>query len=157
MLNVLGVVFTSNNKNIKSIASLPGFYSSSKGVSSLNSSLPHFPTPPPHQICHLAFFPRDCLLSHLAPSRHPLQCCLLALPSPFLCQVSQALVQMSLGSAHTRISLRCMLDKSESYLLLFLFTLFTQKTFSQVLFSRRLSYLPTSFCLGECLVIFSCF
>lgn len=51
-----GGIFTSKNKNIKNIAFLLGFYFSSKGVSSLDSSLPHFP-PPPHQIHRLAFFP----------------------------------------------------------------------------------------------------
>lgn len=56
MLNVLGVVFTSKNKNIKSIAFLWGFCSSSKGVSSLNFSLPHFPTLPPHPTHCLVFF-----------------------------------------------------------------------------------------------------
>ena len=54
---MLNVLCTSKNKNIKSIAFLLGFCSFSKGVSSLNFSLPHFPTLPPRPTHCLAFFP----------------------------------------------------------------------------------------------------
>lgn len=57
MLNILGVVFTSKNKNVKSIAFLLGFCSSSKGVSSLNFSLLHFPTLSLYPTHWLMFFP----------------------------------------------------------------------------------------------------
>lgn len=100
--------------------------------------------------------PRDCLLFHLAPSRHPFQCCLLPLPSSFLCQVSQVLVQMSAGSAHTWSSVRSTLHNSESCLLLSLFILHS-KTFTLVFLPPSLFYFPIYFCLTKSLVVFFMF
>lgn len=103
--------------------------------------------PPQKESCHLIFpfcisphfpyvqptvwytFPSQ-RLSPLQPCafRHPFQCCLLALPSSS-CEVGQVLVQMSAGSAYTWSSVRSTFHKSESCLLLSLFTLFIQKLF----------------------------
>lgn len=88
------VFFSSKNKNLKSIVEFLVFCSSSKVVSAFSVSLLHFPTLPP-----LPALPgtlsllRVCFLPQRAPSGHPFQCCLLALPCP-------SLVQLPVESAH---------------------------------------------------------
>lgn len=155
MLNILGVVFTSKNKNVKSIAFLLGFCSSSKGVSSLNFSLLHFPTLSLHPTHWLMFFPFPEIVSFstLRPSRHAFQCCLLAFPSSFLCQVSQVLVQMSARSAHTWSSVRSnFINQKAAFCCPYSHPSF--KKISLVLLPPSLFYFPMYFCLTKSLVIF---
>lgn len=144
MLNVLGVVFTSKNKNTKSIAFLLGFCSSSKGVSSLNFSLPHFPTHPPHPTHCLAFFPFPEIVSFpiwLLPDT-PSSATSWLSPLPFCAKSARLLCSLCRcqWGQYTH-DVRCTLHKSESCLLLSLFTLFTQKLFLQ---SSSLLASPTS-------------
>lgn len=106
MLNVLGVVFTSKNKNIKIIAFLLGFCSSSKGVSSLNFSLQHFPTfrlCPTH--CLIFFpFPKIVFFSTLLLPDIPSSVSSWRSPSPFCAKSYRFLCKCQQGQ-HTHEAL----------------------------------------------------
>lgn len=132
MLNVLGVVFTSKNKNIKSIAFILGFCSSSKGVSSLNFSLLHFPTLPLRPAhCLIVFpFPEVVSFSALLLPDIPSSVSSWLSPFPFCAKSDRFLCKWQQGQ-HTDEAVRSTLLESESCLLLSLFTLFIQKLFLQ--------------------------